>query len=67
MMSAIMLSTMATAYLAVILGPIVVAALVVLFCAIGCGWRFGIYIFMAVCIAGLVRIIDSSLCAVHAH
>ena len=59
MMSALMLSSMATAYLFVVLGPIAIGALAILFCAIACGWRCGIYIFMTVCVAGLVWIFYS--------
>ncbi len=55
MMSAIMLSSMATAYMMFLLGPIAVGGLVVLFCAMLCEWRCGIYIFMVICVAGLVR------------
>ena len=54
MMSTLMLSSMATAYMMFALGPIAVGGLVILFCAISCGWRCGIYIFMLICVAGLV-------------
>mmetsp|Transcript_72084 Transcript_72084/g.192670 ORF Transcript_72084/g.192670 Transcript_72084/m.192670 type:complete len:123 (+) Transcript_72084:40-408(+) len=36
-----------------IIAPILIVALGVLFCAIGCGWRCGIYIFMVVCVGGV--------------
>mmetsp|Transcript_27025 Transcript_27025/g.56131 ORF Transcript_27025/g.56131 Transcript_27025/m.56131 type:complete len:172 (-) Transcript_27025:124-639(-) len=53
MMTAIMLSSMATAYMMFLLGPIAIGGLVVLFCAMICEWRCGIYIFMVICVVGL--------------
>ncbi len=55
MMTAIMLSLMATAYMFFLLGPVAIGGLVVLFCAMMCEWRCGIYIFMVICVAGLVE------------
>jgi hypothetical protein len=55
MVSCILLSTMSTAYLFFLLGPVAIGGLVVLFLALCCGWRCGIYIFMVMCVIGLVN------------